>query len=152
MTKKTKNAMEKHGRMIQQIFVHDPWKLLVGCIMLNQTTGTQVHQVIHTFFDKYPNAALASKARIPSIEKIIKPLGLFRRRAKSIKQFSHDYLNKNWKRPSECYGIGKYAEDSWDIFVMGNLKVRPNDKELKAYLKYIKNNRKKISVLPNKTV
>jgi methyl-CpG-binding domain protein 4 len=133
--KRQRMAVLPDGLMIQEIFRDDPWKLLVGCMMLNQTTGTQVHQVIHKFFKKYPNPVKAMNARTETMEEIIKPLGLFRRRTQSIKKFSHDYLNKNWKRPSECFGIGKYAEDSWDIFVANNLDVKPEDKELIAYLK-----------------
>ena len=41
--------------IIQQEFQHDPWKLLIGCIMLNQTNNKQVRRVIYDFFDCYPN-------------------------------------------------------------------------------------------------
>lgn len=134
-----KTALEKHGQMIQQIFITEPWKIFIGCIMLNQTTGTQVHKVIYKFFEKYPTPDSVIKGKVSSIENMIRPLGLYKRRAKTIKRFSHDFLHKEWVRPSECYGIGKYAEDSWDIFVMKRYDTKPNDKELKAYLEYIKN-------------
>jgi len=120
--------------MIQQIFITEPWKIFIGCIMLNQTTGTQVHKVIYKFFDEYPTPESASNGMLPAIENIIRPLGLHRRRAVTIRKFSHDFTHKEWVRPSECYGIGKYAEDSWDIFVLKRYDTKPNDKELKAYL------------------
>lgn len=134
-----KTALQKHGQMIQQVFITEPWKIFVGCIMLNMTTGTQVHQVIYKFFDKYPTPESASNANIEDIKRIIHPLGMQNKRAMTIKRFSHDFINKDWVRPSECYGIGKYAEDSWDIFVLKRYDTKPHDKELKAYLRSIQN-------------
>jgi hypothetical protein len=34
----------------------------------------------------------------------------------------------------ELPGVGKYASDSWEIFVNKNLDVKPTDKKLLAYL------------------
>lgn len=36
--------------------------------------------------------------------------------------FLDDYLNTKWVRPSELYGIGKYGEDSYRIFCLGEWK------------------------------
>jgi hypothetical protein len=36
------------------------------------------------------------------------------------------------------YGIGKYANDSWQIFQLGNLQVEPTDGVLKKYLEWAK--------------
>src|SRR5574343_620644 len=124
-------ARERHGILLQEVFREDPWKLLVACIMLNMTTGTQVHKVVHEFFERYPNPQSVIDAEAQDIERIILSLGLYKKRAVTLKRFSHDYLNKTWKRPIECFGIGKYGNDSWEIFVNGNTSVRPKDKELK---------------------
>ena len=43
-------------------------------------------------------------------------------------------INKKFNRASELYGIGKYAEDSYEIFINGNLNVEPTDKILIRYL------------------
>ena len=36
--------------------------------------------------------------------------------------------------PSELPGIGKYGQDSWDIFINGNLRRETADKKLRIYL------------------
>jgi len=38
---------------------------------------------------------------------------------------------------TELYGIGQYAEDSWNIFQLGNLTNLSNDKVLAKYLQEI---------------
>ena len=125
--KKQRMAPLKDGLMLQEIFQSDPWKLLIACQMLNQTTGVQVHKVIYDFFYMYPTPHSVIKADSAEMQEVIRSLGLYKRRTELIKRFSHDYLEKDWMRPSECAGIGKYAEDSWDIFVAGNLRVKPMD-------------------------
>lgn len=120
--------------MIQEIFQHDPWKLLIGCIFQNLTTGKQVRAMMYDFFDKYPTAQLASIAIPSEMESMLRPLGMQIRRTKTIIKFSTEYLHKDWKRPIELTGIGKYGQDSYDIFIKGDLTVQANDKELKAYL------------------
>ena len=64
----------------------------------------------------------------------IRPLGFYNVRTNRIIRFSHDYINKKFNRASELYGIGKYAEDSYEIFINGNLNVEPTDKILIRYL------------------
>lgn len=64
----------------------------------------------------------------------MQPLGLNRKRAKLIIRFTEEYLNKNWKYPIELYGIGKYGNDSYRIFCLGQWKeVHPNDVKLNQY-------------------
>ena len=120
--------------IIQQEFQHDPWKMLVGCIMLNQTNNKQVRQVIYDFFEKYPNPQSITESSIPDITNRLRPLGFYNRRAKTILKFSHEYINKQFEHISELYGIGKYASDSYEIFIKGNNKVDPTDKILCRYL------------------
>ena len=36
---------EERNLMIQEIYQSDPWKMLIGCIFLNQTTRDQVDKV-----------------------------------------------------------------------------------------------------------
>ena len=66
---------------------------------------------------------------------IIKPLGLFRRRAKALIRMSDEFTRKEWKKPSDLYGLGKYADDSYEIFIKHNLSVdNPSDKFLMVYM------------------
>ena len=35
----------------------------------------------------------------------------------------------------ELHGIGQYAKDSWEIFQMDNVQIKPTDKVLQEYLR-----------------
>ena len=35
----------------------------------------------------------------------------------------------------ELHGIGQYAKDSWEIFQMNNVRIKPKDKVLQEYLR-----------------
>jgi methyl-CpG-binding domain protein 4 len=134
--------------LIQEIYCHHPWRMLVGCIMLNKTSHKQVRSVIKEFFEKYPYseyAAVADEAEMAEMAEILKPLGFHNRRASTIKKFSaayfyfKTYLCDKYSKVSDLPGIGKYASDSYEIFVNRNFNVQPTDKELIKYLDGKKN-------------
>lgn len=108
--------------------------MLIGCILLNQTTRTQVDKVRNELFDMWPDAIEMGNADPLSLAEMIKPLGLYNRRAKTLIKFSQDWTDKDWKEPIELHGIGKYAQDSWEIFQNNNFTTQPTDKELISYL------------------
>lgn len=120
--------------IIQQEFQHDPWKMLVGCIMLNQTSNKNVRQVIYAFFDRWPTPQAVLAADQNEIREAIRPLGFYNIRTNRIIRFCQEYINKTFTKASELYGIGKYADDSYEIFIKGNLDVNPTDKILIRYL------------------
>ena len=120
--------------IIQQEFQHDPWKMLIGCIMLNQTSNKNVRQVIYSFFDRWPTPQSVIDANPTDICYHIRPLGFYNRRTATIQRFSREYIEKSFNRASELHGIGKYADDSYEIFIKGNLNVDPTDKILIRYL------------------
>ncbi len=121
--------------IIQQEFKHDAWKMLIGCIMLNQTHNRQVRRVIYDFFEAYPTPKSITEDAIPDIVEHLRPLGFYNRRANTIFRFSQEYINKEFNHVSELYGIGKYASDSYEIFINDNTDVQPTDKILRAYLR-----------------
>ena len=120
--------------LIQQEFQHDPFKMLLGCIMLNQTSNKHVRKVIYSFFDKWPTPQSVINANPDEIREHIRPLGFYNRRTATIMRFSREYIEKRFIRASELHGIGKYADDSYEIFINGNLNVNPTDKILIKYL------------------
>jgi methyl-CpG-binding domain protein 4 len=101
--------------IIQQEFQHDPWKMLIGCIMLNQTGNKNVRKVIYSFFDKWPSPQSVLKADENEIREHIRTLGFCNVRTQRIIRFSHEYINKKFSKANELYGIGKYADDSYEI-------------------------------------
>lgn len=132
---------EERNLMIQEIYQSDPWKMLIGCIFLNQTTRDQVDKVRSDFFEKYPTPNAAVNCDPWEMSEMIKSLGFKNRRTISIINFSKDWIDKEWKEPIELFGIGKYGQDSWQIFQLGNLNVEPTDGALISYLNRVKSSK-----------
>ena len=119
--------------LLQEIYQDDPWKMLVCCILLNLTKRQQVDEVRHELFSKYPTEYEMMEADEKELADILKPLGLYNRRAKTLIKFSWMWVN-GFNDVSELYGIGQYAKDSWEIFQMNNFDIIPTDKVLLEYL------------------
>jgi len=124
--------------LLQEIYREHPWRMLVCCIMLNCTSRKQVDRVRDEFFRRYPDAVEAERADPAEMAELISLLGFKNRRTSTIMRFSSDWMTLDWLEPSELYGIGKYAQDSWEIFQKGNLNVDPTDGVLNTYLDWAK--------------
>lgn len=61
-----------------------PFELLIATILSAQTTDKKVNEVTPKLFSKYPDAFALAKANPKEIEEIVKPLGYFRQKAKTI--------------------------------------------------------------------
>lgn len=114
--------------------IDGPWQHMVGVIMLNQTGRKPVKTVLPEFLERWPTPEALLRSRIIDIEEMIKPLGMWRRRAKTLYKMSIDFLTWDGQDAKMLHGIGKYGSDSYEIFFKNNLAVEPNDKELKRYL------------------
>jgi methyl-CpG-binding domain protein 4 len=120
--------------LLQEEFQSDPWKVLIACKMLNQTGYKQVRKIIFDFFKRWPGPTEAAIADPNEMVKMLRPLGFYNVRTKQIMRFSKEYLEKSWSDPKELYGIGKYAADSYRIFIQRSLDVKPTDKKLIRYV------------------
>ncbi len=125
-------------QLLQEIYNEHPWRMLVCCIMLNCTSRKQVDQVRDQFFKKYPDANSAKDADSTEMSELISILGFKNKRANTLIRFSKDWVTSGWIEPIELYGIGKYGQDSWEIFQKGNLQVEPTDGVLHKYLAWAK--------------
>ena len=120
--------------LLQEIYQSDGWKMLTCCMLLNLTNRRQVDGIRDELFNKYPTPKDMMNANHQELADILKPLGLYNRRATSLRLMSAGYLN-GFKSVDELYGIGKYAKDSWEIFQNNNKNVKPTDKVLQEYLR-----------------
>tara|TARA_X000001382_G_C3154613_1_gene174122 strand:+ start:411 stop:812 length:402 start_codon:yes stop_codon:yes gene_type:complete len=120
--------------LLQEIYQDDDWKMLVCCMLLNQTNRKQVDTVRDELFSTYPTAKDMMNAKHSELVNIIKPLGLYNTRAQRLIKMSEGYVN-GFKSVDELYGIGQYAIDSWEIFQRGNHNVKPTDLVLQEYLR-----------------
>ena len=129
-----------HG-LIQEDLWSDEWQLLVSCLLLNLTTRKQVDSVIHEFFKRWPVPGSLLGADEQELQELIKPLGMWRKRSKTLKRFTEEYLTGEWQTPKDLYGCGKYADDAWRIFCVGEwIEVKPSDHALNNYHKWLRNN------------
>ncbi|XP_055805182.1 methyl-CpG-binding domain protein 4-like protein isoform X2 [Solanum dulcamara] len=124
--------------LLQENHAHDPWRVLVICMLLNCTTGVQVKRVVEEFFTLCPNAMAATEVAVGDIEKLIRPLGLYTKRSLAIPRLSQEYLGKTWTHVTQLHGIGKYAADAYAIFCTGKWdQVHPNDHMLTKYWEFL---------------
>lgn len=66
----------------------DGWKLLIMGRLSAQCTDMRVNIVCRELFSKYPDAKTMADAPLSDIESIIKPCGLYKMKAKSLKEIS----------------------------------------------------------------
>ncbi|HEX5139287.1 MAG TPA: endonuclease III [Planctomycetota bacterium] len=62
----------------------NPYELIVSTILSAQCTDEMVNKVTPALFAKYPTAEALAKARIPTVEKLVKSTGFYRNKAKNI--------------------------------------------------------------------
>ena len=129
----------------QEEYRDDPWKMLMICFMLNQTSHKQVDQLRHAFFDRFPNAESLTLAEESEIADMIRPLGFYNKRAKAWKEFSNQWIAAVDKYSGtnipvfeleKMRGVGKYALDSWKVFQLYNYEVKPEDHVLNWYVEW----------------
>ena len=66
----------------------DPWKLLVMGRLSAQCTDARVNIVCRELFSRFPCAKDMAEGDVEEIERIVKPCGLYRMKASSIKEAS----------------------------------------------------------------
>ncbi|KAK8955946.1 hypothetical protein KSP40_PGU000678 [Platanthera guangdongensis] len=124
--------------LLQEDHSFDPWRVLVICILLNQTTGTQVKKVLPHVFLICPTAEAAILVSNDELTRIISSLGLQNKRARDIREMSRQYLEDWWTHVTELHGVGKYAADAYAIFCVGKPEdVVPYDHMIVKYWKYV---------------
>ena len=72
----------------------DPWRLLVMGRLSAQCTDARVNVVCEELFEKFPTAEALAAGDISEIERIVKPCGLYRMKAESIKAASEMLVTK----------------------------------------------------------
>jgi methyl-CpG-binding domain protein 4 len=126
-----------HG-LLQEDLWPDEWKILIACLLLNLTTRKQVDGVIYELFRRWPTPALLETAPVTELEDLLKPLGMWRKRTRTLLRFNREYQEGAWKTAKDLHGCGKYADDCWHIFCVGDWRnVSPQDHALNDYHNYL---------------
>jgi len=119
--------------MVQQQ-IKGAWQHMVAVICLNQTYRKQVKEILPRVFHRWPTPEKMVKAPLNRLERLIKPLGMWRVRSRRIKQMSREFLSWDGRDAADLHGIGRYGSDSYKIFFKKLYNIRVTDKELKKYL------------------
>ena len=105
MTKKEKKA--RLGAIVERLkdvypeatcaleYGGDPWRLLVMGRLSAQCTDARVNIVCRELFREFPTPEAMADADLSRIEEIVKPCGLYRMKASSIKEASAMLVNEH---------------------------------------------------------
>jgi len=105
----------KHGRQFPWRTTRDPWKVILSELLLRKTTSKQVERVFPKLAE-YTPCELADED-IKAVESILKPLGIFRERARIIKLVAQRICNietvpADEKELMKLPGVGKYVANA----------------------------------------
>jgi hypothetical protein len=79
--------------LLEELFIDNPWKLLLSTILLNKTQRNQVDIALFSLLQRWPRVHSMARADWEEIREIISPLGLMNKRSKSIIRFSKEYID-----------------------------------------------------------
>lgn len=125
------------GRLFQERLYHNPFWMIVACQLVNLTTWRQAEPAFREILATHLTADSLAEAEPGELHDVLRPLGLWRRRAIILPRFARAWLRGRpvtYDDVLRMPGCGKYAADSWAIFVEGRLDVESDDGMLEWYL------------------
>ena len=75
-----------------ELFYSKDYELVIAVMLSAQTTDKSVNAVTPILFEKYPSLDDLEKASLEDIEEVIKPIGLYKNKAKNLKGIVHDLI------------------------------------------------------------
>ena len=103
-----------------------PFQILLAELMLQKTNATQVEKIFPNFIEKYPNPLSINGLEESFLSDLLKPLGLYNRRARDLKKLVEMIINdnntipKNKKELLELPGVGDYITNALLCFAFNN--------------------------------
>ena len=105
-----------------------PYEQILSEILLQRTKVETVAKYYHLFFSRYPNWEALMQATQEELEEILRPLGLFRHRAKRLYHLPQDLRQRQGRLPStsnelaESGFMGLYVTNAFELFVLRHRK------------------------------
>jgi methyl-CpG-binding domain protein 4 len=131
------------GTLVQQELPDSnlyPWYMLNACVLLSRVHPKPVREVMPALIAKYPDPGAMAFADEAELTAMLEPLGLHEKRAKTLIRLARDWLAGVPRK--KMYGVGPYAEESWRIFVVGDIDFNPKDLRLAEYVSWARQERK----------
>lgn len=85
----------------------DPFKVLIKTLLSQRTRDENTDLASKRLFSKFKNARQLAKANLKDIERLIKPSGFYRVKARRIKEISRALVKNNGKVPKDIDGLLK---------------------------------------------
>ncbi len=111
----------------------DPYRLLVMARLSAQCTDKRVNEVSAPLFRAFPTPEAMAHAELSEIENIIRPCGLFRTKAESIKNMSRELIERHGGKVPDTYeelvalsGVGLKIANLILGDVFGNSSIVPD--------------------------
>ena len=83
-----------------ELFYSKDYELVIAVMLSAQTTDKSVNAVTPILFDKYPSLDALNKTQLEDIEEVLKPIGLYKNKAKNLKGIVKDLIERfNYKVP-----------------------------------------------------
>eukprot|EP00899_Mesostigma_viride_P008819 jgi/Mesvir1/17939/Mv12992-RA.1 len=130
----------RKSKRIKEYYCHDAWRLLCCVALMSRVSSADTkHRCIAAFFAVCPTPSALLDSSPDAILRVILPLGLFPSRFRSLVEMSRRFIEMPefdiaLEGPNKVYGFGEFGYQSFRIFVRGDLRVRPSDKHLQAFL------------------
>ena len=135
------------GLLFQQYLRDDPFWMVIACQLVNQTSWQVAKPAFWSIVARCDGRPEVLASTAPEdLHDVLRPLGLWRRQAIGLPRFAEAYLQRRPNTAQELLalpGVGKYAADSWAIFVDGRTDVQPSDGKLNWYMEQIDERRQK---------
>lgn len=101
-----------------------PWQLLVAEVLLKRELGDRVTEVWRTLVKRYPTPEKMARARLLTLERLLRPLGLQGQRARTLKAVAGALAASGGVVPRyqsllELPGVGPYIAGAVEVFAHG---------------------------------
>ncbi|MDR2131587.1 MAG: hypothetical protein LBP56_10575 [Odoribacteraceae bacterium] len=104
------------------------YQQILSEILLQRTQAQTVARYYPLFFAKYPDWKTLSKATLEELEEIMRPLGLYRHRAKRLYKLGQDLKRRRGRVPASSDELadsgfaGLYVTNAFELFMLRKRK------------------------------
>ena len=128
------------GPIFQEWLRYDPFWMLVACSLVNLThwrIARPVFDWMRSEEESNRDPAWFLEVDWDWLEEHLRPLGLSKRRTDNLIAMARAWIKDRPETRQDIMdlpGCGKYAADSWAIFIEGRTDIVPDDKNLNWYV------------------
>ena len=128
-------------------FKEYPLRMVVCCVLTARTKGRDSRVVARELMTEFPTAADLAGADVGRVRGIVGRLGFGEVRSRTLVALARRWLRffeGRWEGRTGFHvwgllpGCGKYAKDSWDLFLRDDHTVEPSDGVLNLWLQKLR--------------